>query len=138
MIIDPSDGCSSGGTNVSKDGFAGCIGTDATKIRIMKGWLGIFVKRGMLAGNSIIIKFCCRRGIPRYTEAVDVEKAIASCDFMLCGNLIGIVGEEFGKVAGLGSACPEGVFQVETLNTAREPAWQESAPASCISCQLII
>lgn len=136
VVVDPSHRRSSGSTNVSKDCFAGSIGTDAAEIGIVERRLGILVESRMLASNAIVVEVCRGRSIPCYTKAINVEEAIASGNLMLCSDLIGVMREELGKVAGLDLAFWR---ECHTLgHTGRELAWQESAPRSCISSTLLL
>ena len=56
MVVHRHDGRSSGGTNVSKDSFAGSIGTDTAEIRVMERWLGVLIKCGMLSSVPVSVE----------------------------------------------------------------------------------
>ena len=91
MIVHCGHGRCSRSTDVGKDSFAISIGTYTTEVGVVKWWLGVLVEGRMLASDSTIIELCRRSGIPRYAEAVNIEETVASGNFMLCGDIIGVV-----------------------------------------------
>ncbi len=104
VIVHSSHRRGSRSADVGENSFARCIGTYAAEVGIVKWRLSVFVKCGALASNPSIVEVCCCRGVPGYTKTVDVEEAVTNSNLVLCSNLIGIVGEKFGKEAVLVSA----------------------------------
>ena len=79
-------------TNVGENSFTRSVRADASKIGIMQRWLSIFVEGGVLCSNAIIVEFCRCRRVPCHSKTIDIEEAVASCDLVLCGDLVWIVG----------------------------------------------
>ena len=90
-------GCSS--TDVGEDGSTGCIRADAAKVGVVERGLSVLVERRMLGRRAIAVELCRRRRIPCQPKAIDIEEAVASCDLMLCCDLIWVVGKELWEIA---------------------------------------
>ena len=91
MIIDTRDSSCGRGADVRETSQCSGIGADGAEIRVVERGLGVFVKgrvRAVGLGES-------GRGgrVPSETEAVDVEEAVARCDFVFCGYGAWGVGE---------------------------------------------
>ncbi len=56
VIVHRHNRRSRGGANVSKDSFAGSVGTDTAEVRVMKRWLGVLVKCGMLSSVPVSVE----------------------------------------------------------------------------------
>lgn len=101
---DCSSGCSS---DVRKDHLGSGIAADGAEVRIVERRLNRFVERGVEI-RLCEVGFVLGRGegretggIPRHAESIDVEEAVACCDFGFSGGFgvdSGIVGEELGEV----------------------------------------
>lgn len=72
VVIHSCDRRGSGSADVSENGFTGSIGTNATEVGIVEGWLSVFVESGMF-GCDLLVEVQCGRGIPGYAEAINVE-----------------------------------------------------------------
>lgn len=83
---------------MSKDSFAGSVGTDTAEVRVMKWWLGVLVECGMLSGVLISVEIFSSWGIPGYAKTINVKETVACGNFVLCGNFIWVMGEKLGQV----------------------------------------
>ena len=98
MVVHRHDGCSSRGANMSKNSFAGSVGTDAAEVRVMKRWLGVFVECGMLSGVPISIEIFSSWRVPGYAKTINVKETVTCGNLVFCGNLFWVMGEKLGKV----------------------------------------
>ena len=91
MVVDRSNrgGCSS--TNVSEDGFASCVCTDAAEVGVMERRLSVLVEARLLCSYTIAVELCRGRRVPSNPETIDIEEAVASCDLMRRGDLVWVV-----------------------------------------------
>lgn len=62
VIVDRSHRGGRSSTDMGKDGFAGCVCTDAAKVGVMERRLSVFVEGRMLCTYTIAVEFCrgCR------------------------------------------------------------------------------
>ena len=107
MVVCRRDCGCGGSSNVCKYYFAGCIAADGAEIGVVERRLDCFVQRrvevwlygvGFVLGRRECSENIC---VPCHSKAIDVEEAVAGCDFSLGGWLCvnaGIVGEELGEV----------------------------------------
>ena len=95
MVVHPRHWCISRGTDVGKNGFARSICADASKIEVMKRRLRIFVKCRVRNRDAVSIEFRCDGCVPSYTKSIDVEQSVASSDFLLRGDFVRVMGQEF-------------------------------------------
>ena len=94
VVIYRHDWRSSGGADVSKDSFAGSVGTDTAEVRVMERWLGILVEGGMLSGIPISVEIFSSWRVPGYAKTINVKETVACGDLVLCGNFIWVMGEK--------------------------------------------
>lgn len=52
----------------------------------------------MLRCIPVRVEVFSGRSVPCYTNAVEIEKAVTSCDLLFRGDFIGIVGKKLGEV----------------------------------------
>ena len=98
VVVHRHDGRSSGGANVSKDSFAGSIGTDTAEVRVMERWLGVFVEGGMLSGVPISIEILSSWRIPCYAKTINIKETVACGNLVFCGYFIWVMGKKLGQV----------------------------------------
>ena len=69
-----------------------CIGTKTSEIGVVKWWLSALIQGRSWTGT--LSEILSDWSIPCYTEPIYVEEAIASSDFVLCGDFMWIMGEK--------------------------------------------
>ena len=79
---------------MSKDCFAGSVGTDTAEVRVMERWLGVFVKCGMLSGVPISVETFSSWRVPGYAKTINIKETIACGNLVLCGYFIWVMGEK--------------------------------------------
>ena len=98
MVVHRHDWRSGSGANMSKNSFAGSVGTNTAEVRVMKWWLGLFVECGMLSGVPISIEIFSSWRIPGYAKTIHVKKTVTCGNLVFCGYFIWVMGEKLWQV----------------------------------------
>lgn len=115
VVVDGGGGGGGGGADVCEAGRRRRVGADGAEVQVVEGrlrgaveggeegrglgWVGIVTLVGVVDGSlGVGRERGARVSVPCHADAVDVEEPVACCDFVLGGDVVGVVGEEVGEV----------------------------------------
>ena len=77
---------------MGKASLCRCVATKTSEIGIVKWWLGALIQSW--PWTRTLSEILSGWSVPCYAEAIYVEEAIASSDFVLCRDFMWIMGEK--------------------------------------------